>query len=148
MEEPGEFSFSAEVTITQRQLEIPEQTTITHMVLDSFGRRLVAGTKQGELLEWLLKDGADAKVRQVAVGEPGEAITALTYLLGERTLIVGTQAGRVMTWVPMNEFPDLASRHNRSIISFKYRSKIYGNRYDHAFLSGHTHPVPFLSDQD
>ena len=103
MEEPGEFSFSDEVTITQRQLKIPEQTTITHMVLDSFGRRLVAGTKQGELLEWLLKDGADAKVRRVAVGEPGEAITALTYLLGERTLIVGTQAGSVMTWVPMNE---------------------------------------------
>jgi phosphate transport system permease protein len=57
MEEPGEFSFSDEMTITQRQLEIPEQTTITHVVLDSFGRRLVAGTKQGELLEWLLKDG-------------------------------------------------------------------------------------------
>jgi phosphate transport system permease protein len=103
MEEPGEFSFSDEVTITRRQLKIPEQTTITHMVLDSFGRRLVAGTKQGELLEWLLKDGADEKVRRVAVGEPGEAITALNYLLGERTLIVGTQAGRVMTWVPMNE---------------------------------------------
>jgi phosphate transport system permease protein len=103
MEEPGEFSFSDEVTITRRQLKIPEQTTITHMVLDSFGRRLVAGTKQGELLEWLLKDGADEKVRRVAVGEPGESITALNYLLGERTLIVGTQAGRVMTWVPMNE---------------------------------------------
>ncbi len=103
MEEPGEFSFSDEVTITQRQLETPEQTTITHMVLDSFGKRLVAGTKQGELLEWLLKDGTDTKVRRVAVGKPGEAITALTYLLGERTLIVGTQAGRVMSWVPMNE---------------------------------------------
>ncbi|UCH91554.1 MAG: ABC transporter permease subunit [Nitrospirota bacterium] len=103
LEEPGEFSFSDEVTITQRQLEIPEQTTITHMVLDGFGRRLVAGTKQGELLEWLLKDGADTKVRRVAVGEPGEVITALNYLLGERTLIVGTQKGRVMTWVPMNE---------------------------------------------
>ena len=103
LEEPGEFSFSDEVTITQRQLEIPEQTTITHMVLDSFGRRLVAGTKQGELLEWLLKDAADTKVRRVAVGEPGEVITALNYLLGERTLIVGTQKGRVMTWVPMNE---------------------------------------------
>jgi phosphate transport system permease protein len=101
VEEPGEFSFSDEVTLTQRQLVVPQDTTITHVVLDRFGKRLVAGTDQGELLEWSLQDGADAKVRRMAVSEPGDGVTALTYLLGERTLIVGTQAGQVMTWVPV-----------------------------------------------
>ena len=100
IEEPGEFSLSDEVRITRQQLEVPQDTILTHMVLDSFGKRLVAGTDQGELLEWILGDSVDGKVRWVTVGEPGDAITALTYLLGERTLIVGTQSGQVMTWVP------------------------------------------------
>jgi len=113
VEEEGEFSFSDEVVVTQWQLAIPEQVTITHLVLDGFGKRLVAGTEQGELLEWLLGEGEEKNVRRVTVGQPGDTITALTYLNGERTLVVGTQSGQVMTWVPMDE------RKARSIIPFR-----------------------------
>ena len=119
VEEPGEFSFSDEVIVTQRQLIVPQQTTITHLVLDSFGKRLVAGTKQGELLEWLLKDEAEATVRRVAVSDSGDAVTALTYLLGERTLIVGTQAGQVMTWVPMSEGSESSQIPFRKVATFQ-----------------------------
>ena len=139
LEEPGEFSLSDEVTITQRQLKIPQQTTITHMVLDGFGRRLVAGTRQGELLEWLLREGADTKVRRVAVGEPEEAITALNYLLGERTLIVGTQKGRVMTWVPMNERKAPSPIPFRNVTTFQAHNRavqaISPSQRDKGFLT-------------
>ncbi len=113
VDEPGDFSFSDEATVTQRQLKVPEQVHITHLVLDGFGKRLVAGTEQGELLEWTLPDGGEAKVRRIPVGESGEAVTALTYLNGERTLVVGTEAGQVMTWVPMDE------RQARSMVPFR-----------------------------
>ncbi len=103
VKEPGEFSFSDEVTISQRQLVLPAETTITHMVLDSFGRRLVAGTAQGELVEWLVGEEEESIVRRVQIGQGGDPITALTYLLGERTFLVGTHAGQVMAWVPSNE---------------------------------------------
>ncbi len=119
VEEPGEFSFSEEVTVTQRQLVVPEKTTITHLVLDSFGKRLVAGTDQGDLLEWSLRDGVEAKIRRVAVGESGDAVTALTYLLGERTLVVGTQAGQVMTWVPMSEGSESSQIPFRKVATFQ-----------------------------
>jgi phosphate transport system permease protein len=113
VEEPGEFSLSDESIVTQRQLEMPEQTSMTHMVLDGFGKRLVGGTEQGELLEWSLQEGDEGNVRRVVVGSPGDAVTALTYLNGERTLVVGTQSGQVMTWVPMDE------RKARSIVPFR-----------------------------
>ena len=113
VEEPGDFSLSDEALVTQRQLEVPEHVNITHMVLDGFGKRLVAGTEQGELLEWTLRDGGEANVRRVSVGEAGDAVTALTYLNGERTLVVGTEAGQVMTWVPMDE------RQARSTVPFR-----------------------------
>ena len=113
VEEPGEFSFSDEVIVSQQQLVVPQEFNILHLVLESFGRRLVAGTEQGELLEWMLEGRSDDRVRRVSVSEQGEAITALTYLLGERTLIVGTEAGQVMTWVPMNE------RNGPSTIPFR-----------------------------
>ena len=113
VEEPGDFSLSEEVIVTQRQLEVPEHVNITHMVLDGFGKRLVAGTEQGELLEWTLQNGGKEDVHRVSVGESGEAVTALTYLNGERTLVVGTQSGQVMTWVPMDE------RQARSMVPFR-----------------------------
>ncbi len=113
VEEPGEFSLSDEAIVTQQQLKMPEQANITHLLLDSFGKRLVAGTEQGELLEWSLRDGEETNVRRVAVGELGDAVTALTYLNGERTLVVGTQSGQVMTWVPMDE------RKARTVVPFR-----------------------------
>ena len=113
VEQPGDFSFSDEATVTQRQLKVPEQVTITHMVLDGFGKRLVAGTEHGELLEWTLQNGDEGSARRVPVGESGEAVTALTYLNGERSLVVGTEAGQVMTWVPMDE------RQGRSLVPFR-----------------------------
>ncbi|MDH5427505.1 MAG: ABC transporter permease subunit [Nitrospirota bacterium] len=113
VEDPDEFSLSDETKVTQQQLNIPEHAKITHLLLDSFGKRLVAGTDQGELLEWSIRDGDETKVRRVAVGQPGDAVTALTYLNGERTLVVGTQSGQVMTWVPMDE------RKARTIVPFR-----------------------------
>ena len=113
IDEPGDFSFSDEAIVTQRQLKVPEQVNVTHLVLDGFGKRLVAGTEQGELLEWTLRDGGEAKVRRVPVGESGEAVTAIIYLNGERTLVVGTESGQVMTWVPMDE------RQARSMVPFR-----------------------------
>jgi len=139
IEEPGEFSFSDEVTVSQRQLIVPEDSTITHIVLDSFGKRLVAGTEQGELLEWSLRESDEGNVRRVAVGETGDAVTALTYLNGERTLIVGTQSGHVMTWAPIHGRNESSSRPFRKITMFQVHNSavqaISPSQRDKGFLT-------------
>ena len=104
VEEPGEFSLSDELNISQRQMVVPSGMTISRLVLDRFGKRLVAGTQNGELVEWNLQDEGERGTRQVLVSTSGDPVTALQYLLGERTLIVGTGSGQVMTWAPQ-DFP-------------------------------------------
>ena len=100
IEEPGEFSFSDEVKVTKHRLTVPPQVQLTTLVLDSVGKRLVAGTDNGHLLAWeWQRQGFDAMPQSVAVGADGDVATVLSYLLGERTLVVGTRSGSVSTWV-------------------------------------------------
>lgn len=100
IEEPGEFSFSDDVILTTHQLAVPPQDHLTTLVLDSVGKRLVAGTSDGRLLAWeWQRQGFDALPQAVTVGAAGDAVTALSYVLGERTLVVGTTSGSVSTWV-------------------------------------------------
>lgn len=128
--EPGEFSFSEELNISQQQLMVPEGTTMSQLLLDRFGKRLVAGTQNGELVEWNLQEGAGSGTRQVSVTSPGDPVTALEYLIGERTLIVGTGSGQVMTWAPQ-DFPQAGGGGIpfRKIVTFQ----------------SHTHPVEAIS---
>ncbi|MDR4495934.1 MAG: hypothetical protein R3B74_16270 [Nitrospirales bacterium] len=55
-------------------------------------------------MEWNLQAESGKGTRQVSVTTSGDPVTALEYLLGERTLIVGTGSGQVMTWAPQ-DFP-------------------------------------------
>lgn len=100
IEEPGEFSFTDEVVVTTHRLVVPSQVRLTTLVLDSVGKRLVAGTDNGHLLAWeWQRHGFEAMPQGVDVGAAGDAVTVLSYLLGERTLVVGTRSGSVSTWV-------------------------------------------------
>jgi len=120
VEEPGEFSFTEEQTISQHQLVSPPQLDLTQLRLDRFGKRLVAGTANGELVEWNLQENVHGATRHLPVTTPGDPVTALEYLLGERTLIVGTGSGQVMTWAPQ-DFPQAGGGGIpfRKIVSFE-----------------------------
>ncbi len=148
VKEPDEFSFSEEVAISQRQLIVPAGVTITQMVLDGFGQRLIAGTNQGELLVWLLREGAATEVGRVAVSQAGDAVTALAYLLGDRTLVVGTKSGRVMTWVPEERMGNHLKRPMRKVASFRtHHGQVQGlsvSQRDKGFISSDSQGEVFL----
>lgn len=99
IEEPGDFSFSDEVVVTTNRLALPPNAHLRALALDSVGKRLVAGTKDGHLLAWEWeREGFEALPQSVPVGAAGDGVTALSYLLGERTLVAGTTSGGVSTW--------------------------------------------------
>ncbi len=99
IEEPGEFSFSDEVVVTSNRLVLPPKALLRTLALDSVGKRLVAGTNDGHLLIWEWgRQGFDAMPQSVPVGATGDSVTALSYVLGERTLVAGTRSGSVSTW--------------------------------------------------
>ena len=78
------------------------QTTgeITALALDGRGEDLFVGTSTGAVIHYDMRDRqAPRGLDQVAVtGKPGLAVTALGFLIGDRTLVVGDQGGGVSTW--------------------------------------------------
>jgi phosphate transport system permease protein len=81
-------------------LSLPVEGRITALALDGRGEDLFVGTSSGLVVPVSLRDPGDPRVgRAVQVaGRPGAGVTALGFLLGDRTLVVGDGAGGVSTW--------------------------------------------------
>lgn len=86
--------------LSRRTLRISPGSTITALLLDDRGSDLFVGTDDGQLARFNLAE--QERVRPAGVVEAssraGAAITALGFLLGDRTLVVGDAAGGVSTW--------------------------------------------------
>ncbi len=67
---------------------------------------LIAGTDHGEVFHWELGDAA----RLTDISPIGAPVTAVAYLLGNRSFVVGGADGRVSAWfqAPVGESGDLA----------------------------------------
>jgi phosphate transport system permease protein len=70
----------------------------TSLVLSLHGEVLAVGTSDGTLSLWQLADPA-APQAEDHVRTGNAAVTALGILLGDQTLVVGTAAGDVSTWL-------------------------------------------------
>lgn len=94
----GLFATEDELEISQSEILDPKVSTITTLLLDTMGESLLAGTQDGELLYWDLRDFEEPRlIGSYAVGQP---ITALSYLIGDRSVVVGTSKGHVEVWMP------------------------------------------------
>jgi phosphate transport system permease protein len=81
-------------------LAVELQGEITTMRLDGRGDDLFLGTSHGRLIRYDMREPASPIRRDVvqAASRPGAAITALAFLIGDRTLVVGDSSGGVSTW--------------------------------------------------
>jgi len=83
-----------------RTFQAPIQGEITALRLDGRGEDLFLGTSTGQVLHYDLRDRDNPKsIEAVAVAsKSGAAVSVLTFLLGDRTLVVGDAAGGVSSW--------------------------------------------------
>lgn len=79
------------------QVSVPGNGEITALAVDNRGEDVFAGTSTGEVARIDLRTGAPAYA-EATLATDGSAVTALGFLLGHRTLIVGDQRGRVSSW--------------------------------------------------
>ena len=84
-----------------------EGSDVTALELDRFTWNLYAGTSGGKLYHWDVRNKENPVLLEVLNAAPNSntPITALAYLLGDRSLIVGDSAGDVSVWFEVSE-PD------------------------------------------
>ncbi len=72
---------------------------ISAVGIDERGDNLFVGTSRGEVIRYEVRDlETPRRAETVTAAAPGAAISALGFLIGERTLVVGDSSGAVSTW--------------------------------------------------
>ena len=84
---------------SRQTITVPMDGEITAMRLDGRGDDLFLGTSRGQILQYDLRDRDAPRLKQaVAAAADSASITALGFLIGDRTLVVGDRSGAVSTW--------------------------------------------------
>jgi phosphate transport system permease protein len=83
---------------TVQSLDVAGGGEVTALALDSRGDDLFVGTSQGQIARYDLRGRGTPTLAETTDAGERAAITALEFLVGDRTVVVGTQAGRVSTW--------------------------------------------------
>jgi phosphate transport system permease protein len=77
---------------------------VTSLIFDSRGETLLVGTATGNLYYYNVSAGDQPSlIETVSVAPSGTSITALSYLIGDRSLVIGTSAGDVSVWMPVRQ---------------------------------------------
>lgn len=77
---------------------------VTALALASRAELLAVGTEDGKVYHFDLRDAAKPILTETTqASEQNKAITALGFLMGDRSLVVGDAAGQVAVWMPVRE---------------------------------------------
>ena len=89
--------------VSREVVSLPVDGEISALALDGRGDDVYVGTSSGLVVRLDVREpGAPKLGRAVqATARPGVGVTALGFLLGDRTLVVGDAAGGVRTWQPL-----------------------------------------------
>ena len=82
------------------RLSLPVEGEITGLALDGRGEDLFVGTSSGQLIRVDLRGPSDPKVAGIvaATRRPGVGVSAMGFLIGDRTIVVGDASGGVSSW--------------------------------------------------
>jgi phosphate transport system permease protein len=108
VEPEDDFGESEPEQMTHNFTQELHGNTVTAIELDQSLENLFVGTKNGKIYHWDLSNkGSPEFLRAIDATESADtAITALAFLLGDRSLLVGDEAGKVSVWF---EVPDKSS---------------------------------------
>lgn len=77
---------------------------VTALVFDSRGDTLSIGTASGNLYRYDVREGVPPSLAEtIPVTQSGAAVTALSYLIGDRSLAIGSGGGEVSVWMPVRQ---------------------------------------------
>ena len=91
-----ENEFTGEVSVLDGRTETAAPRGLTHLLVDEEQRHLYGAGEGGNLFWWSLVDGLAERPHVVSAGT--SPITALSLLLGGRSLVVGQADGSLSVW--------------------------------------------------
>lgn len=97
-------SFGAEATPTATSIELTSLVTgsVTALLLDGRGETLSIGTADGTLYHFDVRESTrPVLIETLSVASSTTPVTALAYLIGDRSMVIGTGAGEVSVWMPV-----------------------------------------------
>ena len=97
--EATENAFSGEIARSQERLHFGFVPPLTDLLIDRDQRNLYGGTAGGDLYWWKLDQGDDFPPQIASAG--ASAITAISFLIGDRSLVVGQANGNLSVWFPV-----------------------------------------------
>ncbi|MCI0427477.1 MAG: ABC transporter permease subunit [Nitrospiraceae bacterium] len=116
---------------------------VTALIFDSRGETLSIGTAAGNLYHYDVREGTQSSlIETTSVAPAGTSVTALSYLIGDRSLAIGTSAGDVSVWMPVRQTQESSMTRFRPIHHFDaHPSPVTGispSLRDKGFITGDT----------
>ena len=139
-EEPEGLMLVDEPVLTQVKVATPSIQQNSTLLFDGLGESLLIGNKDGQFAHWNVQDLEEPQLLQTyTITERDDSITAMSYLIGDRTLIIGTKTGSVSAWMPIRDHERSNVFRFQPIRSFEKHSgaitKISPSRRDKGFLT-------------
>jgi phosphate transport system permease protein len=129
-----------EETLTPLILDVPGE--VTAMRLDGRGEDLFLGTSRGQVLRYDMRDRAHpVRAETVDTDGGGGPITAMEFLIGDRTVVIGDGGGRVSSWQVVPPPQGGAARLTRIYEFPTHKAPIAAlaaSKRDKGFVSGDT----------
>jgi phosphate transport system permease protein len=100
----GLFALETESELLQAEIVDEGVGALSVLLLDDLGETLLGGTTDGRLLYWDIQDIQSPRL--MGIYSVGASITALSYLIGDRSIVVGTEKGTVSVWMSVID-PDV-----------------------------------------
>jgi phosphate transport system permease protein len=97
-------AFTGEITESLDRSELAVAPTLSTLLIDREARNLFAGGDDGRLYWWRLR--SDEAAAPEIVTASVSPVTALTFLIGDRSLVVGRADGSISVWFPVRDEND------------------------------------------
>jgi phosphate transport system permease protein len=122
---------------------------VTALIFDSRGETLSIGTAGGNLYHYDVREGAQPSlIETISVAPAGTSVSALSYLIGDRSLVIGTSAGDVSVWMPVRQAQESSITRFRLIHQLDaHPSPVTGispSLRDKGFITGDAHGNLFV----
>ncbi len=102
-----EESFLGEPQVSEHRTELSSalDANVTTLTLDAEQRNLFAALETGDVIHWDIRAAAAPQVmpRLQAQGQPRAPVRAMAWLIGDRSLVMGDDAGGVSVWFQVRD---------------------------------------------